>query len=207
MSGNEGGTVPEVAPRSGDAAALLGEGMAGAPAPRPLLRWPPLPSREEAAAMDALAAMGAMRLADEWETWRFLPARGLNRFYPAGAWTITATAKDEHGQVVTEYQTFELKHQTRLRSVEAERVHGKRGVRLQGTLTRVDPRGYTDYAPFAGQRLEIEHRREGGDWAKAATVTTTATGRFARTLPARAHGTWRVRFEGTNKYAPIQKIT
>jgi hypothetical protein len=77
-------------------------------------------------------------MADGWETWRFLPDKRLSRFYPAGTWTVTATAHGKDGATVTEYASFQLRRDTKLSEVQVERARG--AVRLRGSLTRVDPR-------------------------------------------------------------------
>ncbi|MFI6478131.1 hypothetical protein ACIBH1_09375 [Nonomuraea sp. NPDC050663] len=138
----------------------------------------------------------------DWETWRFLPARGLNRFYPTGVWTITATARTETGVRAVAYSTFTLRRETRLTSVRAARVRGVKAVRLSGALNRVDPKGYTDYAPFAGTRLEILHRRpRSQEWTAAGTATTRRDGGFSRTVSGRARGWWQIRYTGSAHYA------
>ncbi|MFD1930514.1 MULTISPECIES: hypothetical protein [Nonomuraea] len=143
-----------------------------------------------------------------WETWRFLPAQGLNRFYPAGPWTITATARAEDGTSVTAYASFNLRRDTKLSPVLIKGMRGGRGVRLSGSLHRIDPSGTTDYAPFAKQRLEIFYRRgTNGSWQRVGTVTTGDRGQFERRLAGRTQGTWRVRFPGTDSYAAEQAST
>ncbi|MFE3453560.1 hypothetical protein ACFXJ8_32000 [Nonomuraea sp. NPDC059194] len=143
-----------------------------------------------------------------WETWRFLPAQGLNRFYPAGAWTITATARSADGDSIVAYAAFNLRRDTKLSSLKVSEARGTRGVRLTGALQRVDPSGVADFAPFAKQRLEILYRRtRDAEWLPVATATTGETGRFERRLPGREHGLWRVRFAGTEAYAADQAGT
>ncbi|MEV4570593.1 hypothetical protein AB0K12_43170 [Nonomuraea sp. NPDC049419] len=143
------------------------------------------------------------RMADGWETWRFLPDKRLNRYYPAGTWTITATAKGKDGKTAVQYASFELKRESRLSSVRAEKSARGDGVRLRGSLTRVDPRGLTDYGPFAKQRLEILWRPDTTSaWEKAGQATTDASGAFVQTVQGRTGGYWRVRYTGTGHYAP-----
>ncbi|WP_214324067.1 hypothetical protein [Nonomuraea sediminis] len=148
---------------------------------------------------------------DGWETWRFLPQKGLNRFYPAGPWTITATAKGADGEVVTQYASFQLRRETRLTSVRVGKARETHGVRLSGWLNKVDPSGYSDYVPFGGQKVEILYRKEATDiWEVAGTAVTKSTGAFGRTIQDRPNGYWRIRFPGTGHYAPkyssIRKI-
>ncbi|MFG1687516.1 hypothetical protein ACGFNP_45660 [Nonomuraea sp. NPDC049269] len=146
---------------------------------------------------------GGMRMRDDWQTWRFLPDKALNRFYPSGTWTITATATGDDGTSVTRHQTFQLKRETKLSSVRAEKAGATDSVRLHGSLTRVDPRGYAEYAPFADQRVEILWRAEADDeWERVAVTTTGETGDFAKTVQGRADGFWRARYLGTDHYAP-----
>nr|SBO98086.1 hypothetical protein BN4615_P7602 [Nonomuraea gerenzanensis] len=149
-------------------------------------------------------APGAARTrTDDWQTWRFLPDKKLNRFYPAGTWTITATAKGTNGATITQYASFELKRETRLTSVRAEKSARTDGVRLRGSLTRVDPRGLTDYGPFAKQRLEVLWRPDASSaWQAVGETTTDGAGAFVGTFQGRTDGYWRVRFPGTGHYAP-----
>ncbi|MEV0587759.1 hypothetical protein [Nonomuraea sp. NPDC050310] len=141
--------------------------------------------------------------ADGWETWRFLPARGLNRFYPSGLWTVTATAKAADGSTVTRHTTFQLRRATRLTSAHVSKIRGQKAVRLSGELDRVDPAGYSDYAAFAGTKVEIMHRKPNGVvWTKVGTATTGRDGGFARVIPNRARGWWQLRFPGNKHYAP-----
>ncbi|MEU4233091.1 hypothetical protein AB0F17_53115 [Nonomuraea sp. NPDC026600] len=144
-----------------------------------------------------------MRMRDNWQTWRFLPDKVLNRFYPSGTWTIIATATGDDGTSVTRHQTFQLKRETKLSSVRAERAGAPDSVRLHGSLTRVDPRGYAEYAPFADQRVEVLWRAEADDeWERVAVATTGETGDFAKTVQGRVGGYWRARYLGTDHYAP-----
>ncbi|MEV5327752.1 hypothetical protein AB0K67_26775 [Nonomuraea sp. NPDC052634] len=143
------------------------------------------------------------RMADGWETWRFLPDKRLNRYYPAGTWTITATAKGRDGKTVTQYASFQLRRESRLSSVRVEKAAKGDGVRLRGSLTRVDPRGLTDFGPFAKQRLDILWRPDTSSaWEKVGQATTDASGAFVQTVQGRTGGYWRVRFAGTGHYAP-----
>ncbi|MER6513443.1 hypothetical protein ABT158_42000 [Nonomuraea sp. NPDC001636] len=144
------------------------------------------------------------RMAADWQTWRFLPDKKLNRFYPTGTWTISATARDADGATVTEYASFELRRATRLSSVRVERSpKSAAGVRLRGSLTRIDPRGFTDFGPYAKQRLRLQWRGEGSPaWEDVAETTTDAAGAFVQTVPPRRGGLWRVHFPGNPHYAP-----
>ncbi len=148
------------------------------------------------------------RMTDGWQTWRFLPDKRLNRYYPAGTWTITATAKGKDGTTVTQYASFELRRQTKLSSVRAEKSARTDGVRLHGSLTRVDPRGLTDFGPFAKQRLELLWRPDAkSPWETVGETTTDASGAFAGTIEGRTTGEWRVRYPGTGPYsADLSKI-
>ncbi|GAA3239348.1 hypothetical protein [Nonomuraea helvata] len=152
---------------------------------------------------DAMGILQAPRASEDWATWRFLPDKRLNRYYPTGTWTITATAKGAHGATVTEYASFQLRRATRLTSVTAEEAGRSGAVRLSGSLRRVDPRGYTGYGPFAKQSLEILWRLdESSPWQKAGQATTDASGAFETTVTGRTGGLWRVRYLGTGHYAP-----
>ncbi|GGO76280.1 hypothetical protein GCM10012289_53280 [Nonomuraea cavernae] len=149
-----------------------------------------------------LAAPASDRGAEAWETWRFLPDKGLNRFYPAGTWTVTATAKGADGATVTEYASFQLRRDTRLTGVRVARARGSESVRVNGSLTRVGPKGLADYAPFTGQEVEIL-RRQGttGSWERAGTATTGERGDFTGTVQGRTGDYWQVRYPGTGHYA------
>ncbi|TMR16440.1 hypothetical protein ETD86_25260 [Nonomuraea turkmeniaca] len=147
------------------------------------------------------ASPAAARMADGWETWRFLPDKRLSRFYPTGIWTISATARAANGATVTEYASFQFRRETRLAEVRADQARGV--VRVRGSLTRVDPRGVTDYGPFGKQRLEILWRGNAeGAWERVGETTTDAAGVFVSTISDRTGGQWRVRYAGTGHYAP-----
>jgi hypothetical protein len=140
------------------------------------------------------------RAGQDWETWRFAPDKSLSRWYPAGRWTVTATAKGAGGTTVTGYAPFWLKRETRFGAVQAVRKGTE--VQVDGVLKRVDPRGVVDYAPFAGQTVEILHRETAqAAWAPVATATSDAQGKFSRSVPDRQGGEWRIRFAGTGHYA------
>jgi hypothetical protein len=152
-----------------------------------------------------LGASPVARMADGWETWRFLPDKKLTRFYPTGTWTITATAKGPTGATVTEYASFQFRRGTKLSAVRAEKSVGGSGsgVRLRGSLSRIDPRGLTDYGPFAKQPLEILWRADTtATWEQIGTATTDAAGAFVSKVAARPGGFWRIRYPGTGHYAP-----
>lgn len=146
--------------------------------------------------------MRAAQATDQWQTWRFLPDKRLNRYYPAGIWTVTATAKGADGTTVKEYASFELRRETKLSSVRAEKSARSDDARLFGSLTRVDPRGLTDYGPFAKQDLEILWRPDtSSTWEKVGSTTTDAAGAFSVSVKGRTDGYWRVRYPGTTHYA------
>ncbi|MFI6316007.1 hypothetical protein ACIBG8_00730 [Nonomuraea sp. NPDC050556] len=196
-------------PSPGAVASSPGAATPGPASPSPAFASP-LPSAVEVASPGSSAVQDdgwsvsyPARLGGEgWETWRFLPARGLNRYYPSGAWTITATAADADGRTVTEHSTFYLRRETQLSSVRADKVKGARAVRLRGELSRVDPEGYRAYAPFPRQRLEILYRAaQTASWTEVGTAVTRGSGRFMTTIQGRAKGYWRVRYPGTNHYA------
>ncbi|AWS42485.1 hypothetical protein DKM19_15105 [Streptosporangium sp. 'caverna'] len=140
------------------------------------------------------------RAGQDWETWRFAPDKSLSRWYPAGRWTVTATAKGAGGTTVTGYAPFWLKRETRFGAVQAVRKGTE--VQVDGVLKRVDPRGVVDYAPFAGQPVEILHRETAqAAWTPVATAASDAQGKFSRIVPDRQGGEWRIRFAGTGHYA------
>ncbi|MEW9551683.1 hypothetical protein [Nonomuraea sp. NPDC050783] len=139
--------------------------------------------------------------ADGWETWRFLPDKQLSRYYPTGTWTITATVRGRGGRTVTEYAAFQFRRATRLTPLHAERAGD--AVRVHGSLTRVDPRGLTDYGPFGRQPLEILWRPDAATpWQRVGETVTDAAGGFTGTVTGRAKGFWGVRYAGTGHYAP-----
>jgi hypothetical protein len=145
-------------------------------------------------------AKTSSRAGQDWETWRFAPDKSLSRWYPAGRWTVTATAKGAGGTTVTGYAPFWLKRETRFGAVQAVRKGTE--VQVDGVLKRVDPRGVVDYVPFAGQPVEILHRETAqAAWTTAATATSDAQGKFSRSVPDRQGGEWRIRFAGTGHYA------
>ncbi|MCK2216479.1 hypothetical protein MF672_022125 [Actinomadura sp. ATCC 31491] len=137
-----------------------------------------------------------------WETWRFLPDKKLSRYYPTGTWTVTATARGRDGRTVTEYAAFQFRRATRLSPVHTDQAKSGDGVRVRGTLTRVDPRGLTDYGPFGRQRLEILWRPdESAAWEPVGEAVTDAAGAYVSTITGRTKGYWRVRYPGTGHYA------
>jgi hypothetical protein len=143
----------------------------------------------------------AARMAEGWQTWRFLPDRRLSRYYPTGTWTVTATATGRDGATVTEYASFQFKRESRLANVRVEQARSS--VRLRGSLTRVDPRGLIDYGPFGRQLVEILWRPDTTtDWQRAGETTTDAAGAFVTTIAGRTGGLWRIRYAGTEHYAP-----
>jgi hypothetical protein len=180
---------------AGPATRVAGAKSARHPAAgRPITVPPPLEWR--------VAPAPAARMAGGWQTWRFLPDKKLSRFYPAGTWTVTATATGEDGKTVTQYASFRLRRATRLSSVRAEQAKGG-AVRLSGSLTRVDARGLTDYGPFPAERLEILWRPDTTSaWERVGEATTDDAGAFEHTITGRKGGYWRVRYPGAAHYAP-----
>ncbi|MBN6055516.1 hypothetical protein JYK22_26515, partial [Nonomuraea sp. RK-328] len=145
-----------------------------------------------------------MSLNGDWQTWRFLPDKGLTRYYPAGTWTVTATAVGADGATTTKYATFQLRRETKLDGVRVTSAPDGSAVRFAGSLNRLGPKGVADYAPFAEQPVDILWRPDGGSaWEEVAEVTTGEGGAFAKDVEGRTGGSWRVRYEGTARYAPI----
>ncbi|WP_436759842.1 hypothetical protein [Streptosporangium sp. V21-05] len=197
-----GPSFPVTAPRPG-ASARPGPGrgpvLAPGPAPGPIVAARLGPGAAEAARETAGRIVS--RPGEGWVTWRFAPEKSLSRWYPAGPWTVSVTARGADGAEVTGHTGFLLKRLTRFGGVEA--VRGDSGVRVTGVLNRVDPQGDLDYAPFPGQPVEILHRPgEKAGWTRVAGATTDSHGRFARTVGDRTGGEWRLRFQGTSHYAP-----
>lgn len=194
-----GPPFPVTAPRPGASARPgPGRGPALAPGPAP---GPIVAARLTSGAAGTTAGRIVSRPGEGWVTWRFAPEKSLSRWYPAGPWTVSVTARGADGTEVTGHTGFLLKRLTRFGGVEA--VRGDSGVRVTGVLNRVDPQGDLDYAPFPGQPVEILHRPgEKAGWTKVAGATTDSHGRFARTVADRTGGDWRLRFQGTNHYAP-----
>jgi hypothetical protein len=147
------------------------------------------------------ATRAARPVADGWQTWRFLPDKKLDRFYPAGPWTVTVTARGEGGTTRTEYAAFELRRESRLKAVRAERARG--GVRISGRLQRLDPRGLAAFTPYRDRRVEILWRPgPSAAWERVATAATGSRGAFSRIVSDRRDGEWRVRYPGDARHAP-----
>ncbi|MFI6184151.1 hypothetical protein ACIA8R_52060 [Nonomuraea sp. NPDC051191] len=198
------GIVPEDAPSGGPAGAPLAQmPLALVADPRLDLQKAPVTNALPPRLVWRQGEVPPARMAGDWQTWRFLPDKKLNRFYPTGTWTISATARDADGATVTEYASFELRRATRLSSVRVERSpKAAGGVRLRGSLTRIDPRGFTDFGPYAKQRLRLQWRGEGSPaWEDAGETTTDAAGAFVQTVPSRRGGVWRIHFPGNSHYA------
>ncbi|WP_326639105.1 hypothetical protein OG884_32040 [Streptosporangium sp. NBC_01755] len=175
-----------------------GPGPALAPGPVP---GPTVSARLASGAVGRTEGTAPFRPGEGWETWRFAPEKSLSRWYPAGPWTVSVTARGADGAEVTGHRGFLLKRLTRFGGVQA--VRGGSGVRVTGALNRVDPQGHLDYAPFPGQPVEIMHRAgKDAGWTKVADATTDAHGRFTRAVAGRTGGEWRLRFQGTTHYAP-----
>ncbi|MER5623133.1 hypothetical protein ABT061_19040 [Streptosporangium sp. NPDC002544] len=174
----------------------------GGPGRGPALAPGPVPGPTVSARLaPGAAGMTGFRPWEGWETWRFAPEKSLSRWYPAGPWTVSVTARGADGAEVTGHKGFLLKRLTRFGGVQV--APGGSGVRVTGALNRVDPQGHLDYAPFPGQPVEIMHRAgRDADWTKAAGATTDSHGRFTRMVEGRTGGEWRLRFEGTTHYAP-----
>ncbi|MFI9594894.1 hypothetical protein [Nonomuraea sp. NPDC052265] len=198
------GLVPEDSPSGGAAGAPLAQlPLAIVANPKLDLQKAPFASTLPNRLVWRQAEAPPARMAGDWQTWRFLPDKKLNRFYPTGTWTISATARGADGATVTEYASFELRRATKLSSVRVERApKSAGGVRLRGSLTRIDPRGFTDFGPYAKQRLRLQWRGEGSPaWEDVAETTTDAAGAFVQTVPSRRGGLWRVHFPGNPHYA------
>jgi hypothetical protein len=214
--------VPSATPASPPAtAALQAPPSDPSPAPTPAAQEPALPLLEPPQPLPVaadpkedvvpprlvwrMAAPSAARMTGAWQTWRFLPDKKLNRFYPTGTWTITATASGADGATVTEYASFQLRRATKLSTVRVDKApKANDAVRLRGSLTRIDPGGYTDFGPFAKQRLEIQWRDKASPtWEKIAETTTDAAGSFIERVPPRTGGHWRIHYPGTAHYAPF----
>ncbi|MBP2703609.1 hypothetical protein JOL79_07325 [Microbispora sp. RL4-1S] len=136
-----------------------------------------------------------------WETWRFLPQRRLSRRYPSGAWTVTATARNGRGGELAEKTVFYLRRATEIDGARVVR-DGRAGVRVSGTLLRVDPLGRVDYRPFPGQRVRLWFRPSGaGEWQPAGSAVTRRDGWFSARARGRVAGVWRAEYPGTTRYA------
>jgi hypothetical protein len=170
----------------------------GTPAPRPA---GPVPaSTQPALRAVPMSTPSALRSRSEWETWLFLPEKPLSRWYPSGQWTVTATARDAAGGVVTSRSVFFLKRETTLEGVNVVRHDGD--VRITGTLLRVDPLGQVDYRPFAGQSVALRFRPAGSrTWRTMGTAVTNKDGWFTGRLNAQGDGLWRAEYAGTGHYA------
>jgi hypothetical protein len=148
----------------------------------------------------ATSVPGAGPIGSGWETWLFLPQKPLSRWYPSGQWTVTATARNAAGAVVTSRTTFFLRRQTTIEGVNV--VRNDNQVRITGTLLRVDPLGRVDYRPFAGQSVALCFRPAGsGTWRTMGTAVTDKDGWFSRRLRGMGEGVWRAEYAGTAHYA------
>ncbi|MEV7804725.1 hypothetical protein AB0O28_17435 [Microbispora sp. NPDC088329] len=136
----------------------------------------------------------------EWETWRFLPDKPLSRWYPSGPWTVTATAVNARGERAVARTEFNLRRATEIEGLKVTRDGD--GVRVTGTLLRVDPVGRVDYRPFAGQRVRICFRPAGSSrWRTVGEAVTRRDGWFSARVRADGEGTWRAAYAGTSRYA------
>ncbi|MFI7029606.1 hypothetical protein ACIBK1_12980 [Microbispora rosea] len=136
----------------------------------------------------------------EWETWRFLPDKALSRWYPSGPWTVVATAVNGRGERVVAHAGFNLRRETEIEGLKVAREGN--GVRVTGTLMRVDPVGKVDYRPFAGQRVRIRFRPEGSSrWKTVGEAVTRRDGWFTARVRADGEGAWRAEYAGTSRYA------
>ncbi|TQS29675.1 hypothetical protein [Microbispora sp. KK1-11] len=136
----------------------------------------------------------------EWETWRFLPDKPLSRWYPSGPWTVTATAVNARGERAVARVGFNLRRATEIEGLKV--VRDGDGVRVTGTLLRVDPVGKVDYRPFAGQRVRICFRPAGSSrWKTVGEAVTRRDGWFTARVRADGEGAWRAEYAGTSRYA------
>ncbi|MFD0888222.1 hypothetical protein ACFQ08_27095 [Streptosporangium algeriense] len=187
------GVTIEVEPGAPDAT--------GEPVP-PLVQGAPEPAENPG---EPARSQGTPPSGWRWETWRFTPDKGLTRWYPAGRWTVTVTARGTGDTVVTGHTVFRLRRKTRFGAVRA--IAGEAGVRVRGVLNRVDPQGYLDYAPFPRQPVDILYRSEPGEaWRSVASAVTDDRGRFAGDVPGVEDGQWRLLFAGTGHYAGRRSI-
>ncbi|MEU6428028.1 hypothetical protein ABZ860_19230 [Microbispora sp. NPDC046973] len=143
----------------------------------------------------------ARRIASgEWETWRFLPDKPLSRWYPSGPWTVTATAVNARGERAVARVGFNLRRATEIEGLKV--VRDGEGVRVTGTLMRVDPVGKVDYRPFPGQRVRICFRPAGSSrWKTVGEAVTRRDGWFTARVRADGEGAWRAEYAGTSRYA------
>lgn len=174
------------------------------PPARPLYRIGPAPHNGSAAASspgEPVAYTGrAIGTRDGWEVWRFLPAEGLDRWHPAGRWTVTAIATGRDGDTAVSHAAFHLKRETRFTELTVKRTDD--GVHVSGALNRLTARLDTDFAGYPGRRVQILHRDpDGVQWTRMADTVTGKGGRFSQTLYQRLDGDIRVRFGGTDRYA------
>ncbi|MGI5156805.1 hypothetical protein [Microbispora sp. CA-102843] len=136
----------------------------------------------------------------EWETWRFFPDKPLSRWYPSGPWTVTATAVNARGERAVARVGFNLRRATEIEGLKV--VRDGDGVRVTGTLIRVDPLGKVDYRPFAGQRVRICFRPAGSSrWKTVGEAVTRRDGWFTARVRVDGEGAWRAEYAGTSRYA------
>ncbi|XVQ82676.1 hypothetical protein ACQP2K_27950 [Microbispora siamensis] len=168
----------------------------------------PLPGLGGLASAAMPGVMGASRdgrparrvSSGEWETWRFFPDKPLSRWYPSGPWTVTATAVNARGERAVARVGFNLRRATEIEGLKV--VRDGDGVRVTGTLLRVDPVGKVDYRPFAGQRVRICFRPAGSSrWKTVGEAVTRRDGWFTARVRADGEGAWRAEYAGTSRYA------
>ena len=116
-----------------------------------------------------------------------------------GRYHLTVDVWTDKGQhLAGPDQYLSVKRNTAMPAFNAGPEPVRRGapVTVAGRLTRLDPnRGYVGYA---GKRIDIYFKPNGGAWILKGTTTTTTTGTWARRFPARVDGLWQVRFAGTS---------
>ncbi|GII51719.1 hypothetical protein Pth03_01080 [Planotetraspora thailandica] len=193
------GHAPAQTPAQAPAPATAPGAPWGTPAPRPAGAAAPPWTRPAVRGLP-MSTTSANRSRSEWETWMFLPEKPLSRWYPSGQWTVTATARDATGAVAVSRTMFFLKRETTLEGVNVVRQAG--GVRVTGTLLRVDPLGRVDYRPFPGQPVVLRFRPAGSQiWRTMRTTVTDRNGWFAGRLNGQGDGLWRAEYAGTRHYA------
>ncbi|WP_283132903.1 hypothetical protein [Rhizohabitans arisaemae] len=170
------------------------------PAPRPT----PRPTVQATPVVSSSPSRTGRRSSGEWQTWRFLPAKALDKRYPPGRWTVTVTATDDAGTSATRSVHFWLKRNAGITgfSADPEPVRRNGQLTLRGRLTRLEPSVHGGYVNWGGQRVYIEFREHGGEtWERVASAVTERDGRFTVTLRPIEDGTWRAVFPGTVEYA------
>ena len=106
-----------------------------------------------------------------------------------------------HNSYSSPVTAFMVKRETRL-AVNASPEPVRKGQRLavRGKLTRLS--SSNTLVPFAGKRVGLNFRPDGGSYRFVKSATTNRYGRVTSLVTAREDGTWALRYRGSASYAP-----